>query len=76
MKKALFPKRKRAFNCGAVNQIRTGDLVLTKDALYLLSYISVATKCILAWFERICNPFCPFSQKRFLKDARVSAKQG
>ena len=50
--------------------------ILTKDALYLLSYISVATKCILAWFERICNPFCPFSQKRFLKDARVSAKQG
>ena len=28
----MFPK--------ADNQIRTGDLILTKDALYLLSYIS------------------------------------
>ena len=26
---------------GAATQIRTGDLILTKDALYLLSYISV-----------------------------------
>ncbi len=26
---------------GADTQIRTGDLILTKDALYLLSYISV-----------------------------------
>ena len=26
---------------GAVSQIRTGDLILTKDALYLLSYNSV-----------------------------------
>ena len=26
--------------CGADSQIRTGDLILTKDALYLLSYIS------------------------------------
>ena len=25
---------------GAADQIRTGDLILTKDALYLLSYIS------------------------------------
>ena len=25
---------------GADSQIRTGDLILTKDALYLLSYIS------------------------------------
>ena len=27
---------------GADDRIRTGDLVLTKDALYLLSYISIA----------------------------------
>ena len=26
--------------CGADDQIRTGDLILTKDALYRLSYIS------------------------------------
>ena len=29
-----------ASNVGADSQIRTGDLILTKDALYLLSYIS------------------------------------
>ena len=28
---------------GADNQIRTGDLILTKDALYQLSYISNST---------------------------------
>ena len=26
--------------CGAADQIRTGDLILTKDALYRLSYSS------------------------------------
>ena len=26
---------------GAADQIRTGDLILTKDALYLLSYSSI-----------------------------------
>ena len=31
--------RNRAF-FGAVTRIRTGDLILTKDALYLLSYNS------------------------------------
>ena len=28
------------FFCGAADQIRTGDLILTKDALYRLSYSS------------------------------------
>ena len=28
--------------CGADDQIRTGDLILTKDALYRLSYISTS----------------------------------
>ena len=27
---------------GAADQIRTGDLILTKDALYRLSYISIS----------------------------------
>ena len=27
--------------CGAANRIRTGDLVLTKDVLYLLSHSSI-----------------------------------
>ena len=37
--------------CGADSQIRTGDLILTKDALYRLSYISTLSRdnrCILA----------------------------
>ena len=36
-------KRSKSFDLllfGADSQIRTGDLILTKDALYLLSYIS------------------------------------
>ena len=32
------------FVIGALIQIRTGDLILTKDALYRLSYSSVATR--------------------------------
>ena len=46
---------------GADNQIRTGDLILTKDALYLLSYISAATNSILTDSVRICKPFCQIS---------------
>ena len=30
----------QGFSYGADDQIRTGDLILTKDALYRLSYIS------------------------------------
>ena len=29
------------FRAGAAARIRTGDLILTKDALYLLSYSSI-----------------------------------
>ena len=32
---------KRMFRAGAAARIRTGDLILTKDALYLLSYSSI-----------------------------------
>ena len=32
---------RRGAQSGADTRIRTGDLILTKDALYLLSYISV-----------------------------------
>ena len=38
-RKDHFSKEKRSF-CGADRQIRTADLILTKDALYLLSYSS------------------------------------
>ena len=36
---ARFSAEKQAF-CGAARQIRTADLILTKDALYRLSYSS------------------------------------
>ena len=45
--KRNVPKKKRthisAGSCGADDQIRTGDLILTKDALYRLSYISACS---------------------------------
>ena len=42
-----WPKQRKrtrisASPCGADDQIRTGDLILTKDALYRLSYISAS----------------------------------
>ena len=40
-KKRKTIRKRMVFN-GADDRIRTGDLVLTKDALYLLSYISIA----------------------------------
>ena len=41
--KEKSPETKRFRNfSGAASQIRTGDLILTKDALYLLSYSSVS----------------------------------
>ena len=39
-KKPRKPKFSRLF--GAARQIRTADLILTKDALYRLSYISIS----------------------------------
>ena len=41
-KKEKVPKPLRFQDfSGAASQIRTGDLILTKDALYLLSYSSI-----------------------------------
>ena len=31
---------------GAATRIRTGDLILTKDALYRLSYSSISAECL------------------------------
>ncbi len=39
-KKTRRPLKQRPPGSGADSQIRTGDLILTKDALYRLSYIS------------------------------------
>ena len=46
----------------ALNRSRTGDLILTKDALYLLSYksnaaLSQSTKCIIHTARRVVNRF-------------------
>ena len=35
--------------CGAADQIRTGDLILTKDALYRLSYNSIR-RCSVSYY--------------------------
>ena len=40
-KQKTFRSENRKVFVGAAIQIRTGDLILTKDALYLLSYSSV-----------------------------------
>ena len=42
MEKAFETQRLEGFLGGAAIQIRTGDLILTKDALYLLSYSSIS----------------------------------
>ncbi len=45
---------------GADTQIRTGDLILTKDALYRLSYISMLWRGngdIIHHFEEKCNTY-------------------
>ena len=62
---------------GAASQIRTGDLILTKDALYLLSYSSIFICCclsdsfaIILWMKRNVKGFLEkhfgFFQKFFL----------
>ncbi len=47
---------------GADGRIRTGDLILTKDALYLLSYISA----VRAFVERRCYYTTPAPKKQYL----------
>ena len=59
-KKTLKSEDSSVFR-GADTQIRTGDLILTKDALYRLSYIS---KCVAA--EVIIQDKVAFG-KRFFK---------
>ena len=65
-------KRKALHFCKTLradNQIRTGDLILTKDALYLLSYISIysatssGNKDMLPHFYELCKRFFEFFQK-------------
>ena len=44
--------QKEVFLFGADNRIRTGDLVLTKDVLYLLSHISAYATMVLYMIVR------------------------
>ena len=46
------------FQLELMTRIELVNLILTKDALYRLSYISAATKCILTDLVRFCKPFC------------------
>ena len=65
--RAIFPNKspavtKTAGDYGADNQIRTGDLILTKDVLCHLSHISVChlisdSFFIIAKKGRFVNPF-------------------
>ena len=51
----------RCFHLELMTRIELVNLILTKDALYRLSYISAATKCILTDSVRFCKPFCQIS---------------
>ena len=50
---------------GATTQIRTGDLILTKDVLYQLSHSSDLTLTIIAVFMANVKCFLRFFEKLF-----------
>lgn len=52
-KKPLTPKRYQRHSSRAANQIRTGDLILTKDVLYLLSHSSLCRPKSIALVNRL-----------------------
>ena len=61
VEKRKTPKPERLGVSGAAIQIRTGDLILTKDALYLLSYSSIFDSFdIIARDSQIVNCFFDF----------------
>ena len=62
-KKDILPFQVRCL-FGAVSQIRTGDLILTKDALYLLSYNSVPRSLSIIYNNRQ-------NVKRFFKKNQI-----
>ena len=45
------------FSFGAATQIRTGDLILTKDVLYQLSHSSIVRECFRRTLIIITNLF-------------------
>ena len=48
LNKTKAPREKPSGLLGAATQIRTGDLILTKDVLYQLSHSSISQECFLA----------------------------
>ena len=54
--KDRFSGKKRSFP-GAAGRIRTADLILTKDALYLLSYSSIHAAHAALYSKRL-SPIC------------------
>ena len=38
-----------------LSRFGTGDLILTKDALYQLSYSSATAGCIIAYYAQLCK---------------------
>ena len=59
-KKSISPKDESLWGFGAANQIRTGDLILTKDVLYHLSHSS-GNKKHYSGLIRVCQAFfCKF----------------
>ena len=55
---------KKAGVFGAAGQIRTADLILTKDALYLLSYSSILNSlCIISKIRGLSTVFFAFFEK-------------
>ena len=50
-------QRFQVLNVGAAGRIRTADLILTKDALYLLSYSSIHAAHAALYSKRL-SPIC------------------
>ena len=58
-------------NVGAATQIRTGDLILTKDALYLLSYSSICA-AYAAFYSKRLAPFHTMATQNGLEPSTSS----
>ena len=57
--------------CGAAGRIRTADLILTKDALYLLSYSSICA-AYAAFYSKRLAPFHTMATQNGLEPSTSS----
>ena len=71
-KPSSFLRNSRVFR-GADGRIRTGDLILTKDALYRLSYISIGNE---EYFNRFRAKMQAFSESflRFFTSRMIAPR--